>query len=121
MVYYPSRTQGETYSLILTYTNAPFLLFSPPPQPPLSFSSQSKQQGVLNILMGEHGTWVLNKQTPNRQIWWSSPLSGPLRFEYDPTLQQWVTTRGRKELFTLLAEEVQQVSGVDIQARRTKH
>lgn len=71
--------------------------------------------------MGDAGTWVLNKQTPNRQIWWSSPLSGPLRFEYDPALQQWVTTRGRKELFTLLAEEVQKVAGVDIQARRTQH
>ncbi|KAM3577831.1 hypothetical protein VYU27_000374 [Nannochloropsis oceanica] len=79
-------------------------------------------QGVLNILMGEHGTWVLNKQTPNRQIWWSSPLSGPMRFEYDPSLKQWVATRGRKQLFTLLAEEVQKVAGVDIQARRTtKH
>lgn len=33
-----------------------------------------RQQGVLNIMMGEHGTWVLNKQTPNRQVWWSSPI-----------------------------------------------
>lgn len=32
------------------------------------------QQGVLNVVMGEHGTWVLNKQTPNRQVWWSSPI-----------------------------------------------
>jgi len=105
---------------LYTHKRAPFLLFSPPPPSP-SFHFTRKQQGVLNILMGEHGIWVLNKQTPNRQIWWSSPLSGPLRFEYDPTLQQWVTTRGRKELFALLAEEVQKVSGVDIQARRTKH
>ena len=33
--------------------------------------------------MGEHGTYVLNKQGPNRQIWVSSPVSGPLRFDFD--------------------------------------
>jgi frataxin-like iron-binding protein CyaY len=27
-------------------------------------------------------TWVINKQTPNRQLWWSSPLSGPRRYEW---------------------------------------
>jgi len=26
---------------------------------------------------------VLNKQGPNRQIWWSSPVSGPKRFYYN--------------------------------------
>jgi len=30
-------------------------------------------QGVLNIKLGDAGTWVINKQTPNRQLWWSSP------------------------------------------------
>ncbi|CAI5737298.1 unnamed protein product [Hyaloperonospora brassicae] len=40
-------------------------------------------QGVLKIDLGEHGTWVLNRQVPNRQIWWSSPISGPRRYEYD--------------------------------------
>jgi frataxin len=37
--------------------------------------------GVLNIRLGKAGTWVINKQTPNRQLWWSSPLSGPRRYE----------------------------------------
>lgn len=67
--------------------------------------------------MGPHGTWVLNKQTPNRQIWWSSPLSGPLRFEYDVATKMWVTTRGRRELFALLREEVKRVAGTDIRTR----
>ncbi len=42
-------------------------------------------QGVLNIILGQPGTWVINKQTPNRQLWWSSPKSGPRRYdlEYD--------------------------------------
>lgn len=77
----------------------------------------SLQQGVLNLIMGPHGTWVLNKQTPNRQIWWSSPLSGPMRFEYDPAQQKWLNTRDKRELFSLLAEEVYRISGVDIRKR----
>lgn len=32
------------------------------------------QQGVLTLRLGESGTYVINKQTPNRQIWWSSPI-----------------------------------------------
>jgi frataxin len=39
----------------------------------------SLAQGVLTLRLGPRGTYVLNKQTPNRQIWWSSPLSGPRR------------------------------------------
>ena len=51
----------------------------------------SYSSGVLTIVMPPHGTWVLNKQTPNQQIWWSSPLSGPRRYEYENG--QWVYTR----------------------------
>ena len=40
-----------------------------------------------------HGTWVINKQTPNQQVWWSSPLSGPRRYEYDEKRERWVYTR----------------------------
>lgn len=49
--------------------------------------------GVLTIKLGSHGTWVINKQTPNRQLWWSSPISGPRRYEYDETNEVWVYTR----------------------------
>jgi frataxin len=37
--------------------------------------------GVLNVIIPKHGTFVINKQTPNRQIWLSSPVSGPYRFD----------------------------------------
>ena len=49
--------------------------------------------GVLTLSMPPHGTWVLNKQTPNRQIWWSSPLSGPRRYEYCDDDEVWLYTR----------------------------
>jgi frataxin len=34
----------------------------------------SYSQGVLSLNLGPLGTYVLNKQTPNRQIWMSSPV-----------------------------------------------
>jgi frataxin len=44
-------------------------------------SDVSLASGVLNVSIPEYGTYVINKQTPNRQIWLSSPLSGPYRFD----------------------------------------
>ena len=37
--------------------------------------------GVLKVSIPNHGTFVINKQTPNKQIWLSSPISGPYRFD----------------------------------------
>jgi frataxin len=37
---------------------------------------------VLNISVPAIGTFVLNKQPPNKQIWLSSPISGPKRFDW---------------------------------------
>lgn len=49
--------------------------------------------GVLTIYLPPHGTYVINKQTPNQQIWWSSPISGPRRYEYDEKMERWVNSR----------------------------
>ncbi|KAF7284339.1 hypothetical protein GWI33_022321 [Rhynchophorus ferrugineus] len=38
--------------------------------------------GVLTIDLGKFGTYVINKQSPNKQIWLSSPTSGPKRLDY---------------------------------------
>lgn len=40
------------------------------------------QAGVLNISVPGVGTYVLNKQPPNKQIWLSSPISGPKRYDW---------------------------------------
>ena len=59
--------------------------------------------GVLTLKTPE-GTWVLNKQVPNRQLWLSSPLSGPCRYEYvDGT---WTHTRDGSSLDVLLEREL---------------
>lgn len=49
--------------------------------------------GVLTMYLPPHGTWIMNKQTPNQQIWWSSPISGPRRYEYDEGRERWVYSR----------------------------
>eukprot|EP00531_Pseudo-nitzschia_arenysensis_P011453 CAMPEP_0116156452 /NCGR_PEP_ID=MMETSP0329-20121206/22841_1 /TAXON_ID=697910 /ORGANISM="Pseudo-nitzschia arenysensis, Strain B593" /LENGTH=211 /DNA_ID=CAMNT_0003653539 /DNA_START=56 /DNA_END=691 /DNA_ORIENTATION=+ len=77
--------------------------------------------GVLNMSFPPHGTWVLNKQTPNRQIWWSSPISGPRRYEFDPESSEWVYTRsgesgsGSEEtLSKAITEEFQEIYGIEL-------
>ena len=51
-------------------------------------------QGVLTLdLGGRRGVFVINKQAPNRQIWLSSPVTGPARFEFDDGARQWVHVR----------------------------
>ena len=59
--------------------------------------------GVLTLKTPE-GTWVINKQVPNRQLWLSSPVSGPCRYEYvDGT---WTHTRDGSSLSELLEREL---------------
>ncbi|XP_044053731.1 frataxin, mitochondrial [Siniperca chuatsi] len=61
--------------------------------------------GVLTVKVGgDHGTYVINKQTPNKQIWLSSPTSGPKR--YDWTGEHWVYTHDGMNLHQLLSKEL---------------
>jgi frataxin len=77
----------------------------------------SLSSGVLTIVLPPpHGTYVINKQTPNRQIWWSSPISGPRRYEYNPETKLWVFTRdGEIGLGETLNEEFQQLLNVELE------
>ncbi|EHH57443.1 Friedreich ataxia protein [Macaca fascicularis] len=61
--------------------------------------------GVLTVkLGGDLGTYVINKQTPNKQIWLSSPSSGPKR--YDWTGKNWVYSHDGVSLHELLGAEL---------------
>ncbi|XP_062937068.1 frataxin, mitochondrial isoform X3 [Cynocephalus volans] len=61
--------------------------------------------GVLTIKLGGNlGTYVINKQAPNKQIWLSSPSSGPKR--YDWTGKNWVYSHDGVSLHELLATEL---------------
>ncbi|KAJ1790042.1 Mitochondrial matrix iron chaperone [Coemansia sp. RSA 2399] len=65
--------------------------------------------GVLTVKLGEHGTYVLNKQPPNKQIWLSSPISGPERFDYDQKYDSWFCRHKNESLGTLLSREMSQI------------
>jgi frataxin len=56
--------------LLITFPTLKLTFFSP------------RQAGVLNISVPAIGTFVLNKQPPNKQIWLSSPISGPKRYDW---------------------------------------
>jgi frataxin len=94
------------------------------------------QYGVLTVRLGSFGTYVINKQTPNQQVWWSSPVrcctlsvgvspgllisgvcgccSGPKRFEYDPKTGAWTNTRDGARLVELLAAELSQLCKLSV-------
>lgn len=63
------------------------------------------------------GTYVINKQPPNKQIWLSSPKSGPKRYDYvvygegqaqkeDTAVGDWVYLRDGSTINQLFREEL---------------
>ena len=68
-------------------------------------------QGVLTLELGTHGTYVINKQSPNKQLWMSSPVSGPVRYDWQDGLWQYkydghqLHSRLQTELRTLLKQD----------------
>ncbi|XP_021725523.1 frataxin, mitochondrial-like [Chenopodium quinoa] len=69
---------------------------------------------VLTMKLGDLGTYVVNKQTPNRQIWLSSPVSGPSRFDWDPSTQAWIYRRNKASLLGILEVELKQLCGESV-------
>ena len=49
------------------------------------------QSGILTITIPGQGQYVINKHTPNREIWVSSPKSGAYHFAWRD--ETWVSTR----------------------------
>ena len=76
----------------------------------------------MNITLPNKGTYVLNKQPPNKQIWLSSPESGPKRYDWviqgesmehkhgGEATGDWIYLRDGSSLVSLLKTEV----GVDL-------
>lgn len=66
----------------------------------------SLAMGVLTINLDKLGTFVVNKQPPNLQIWLSSPISGPKRFDYDESMGKWTYKHDNSKLDDLLEREL---------------
>ncbi|KAL0144206.1 hypothetical protein V8B55DRAFT_1484482 [Mucor lusitanicus] len=71
-------------------------------------------QGVMTISVGEHGTYVINKQPPNHQIWLSSPVSGPQRYDFDEKHHKWFYHRDNHTLDEVLNTELSKAIGQDV-------
>lgn len=70
-------------------------------------SDVTYSNGVLTVELDKYGTYVINKQTPNKQIWLSSPFSGPKR--YDFLNQTWIYKHDGISLHTLLNNEISKI------------
>ncbi|KAJ9072436.1 Mitochondrial matrix iron chaperone [Entomophthora muscae] len=70
--------------------------------------------GVMTLCLGDFGTYVINKQPPNSQIWLSSPISGPKRYDFDIASEQWFYYRENTTLFQLLEKELSEAFGVAV-------
>lgn len=67
----------------------------------------------MTIKLGaQFGTYVINRQTPNRQIWLSSPSSGPKRYDY--INDNWIYKHDGVSLHELLQNELQNLTSVDV-------
>lgn len=77
--------------------------------------------GVLTISFPDQGTYVINKQPPNKQIWLSSPISGPKRYDWcligegqgdkeDTAEGDWIYGRDGSSLSDVFLQEL----GVDV-------
>ncbi|OEJ88307.1 Frataxin, mitochondrial [Hanseniaspora osmophila] len=65
-------------------------------------------QGVLNFEIKGKGSYVVNKQPPNKQIWLSSPISGPNRFDFYQN--NWISLRDNTNLTKIINKELQEAS-----------
>lgn len=85
------------------------------------------QHGVLECSVQNHGTYVLNKQPANKQIWLSSPISGPKRFDWvvegegmdqkeGAGIGDWVYLRDGTSLTELVRKELGVELNVDYEA-----
>ena len=74
----------------------------------------SHESGVVTISLGDKGTYVINKQGPNRQIWMSSPVSGPLRYDYDGARKVWIYRRDGHALHERLRDELVSLGGGEL-------
>ncbi|CAO1616912.1 unnamed protein product [Jaminaea pallidilutea] len=73
-------------------------------------------QGVMTLKAPPTGTYVINKQPPNKQIWLSSPISGPKRFDYTSPSKVWTCVKEGQttRLHELLNEELSQAFQQDV-------
>ncbi|CCD70156.1 Frataxin, mitochondrial [Caenorhabditis elegans] len=73
----------------------------------------SHAMGVLTVNVSKSvGTYVINKQSPNKQIWLSSPMSGPKRYDLEEE-GKWTYAHDGEQLDSLLNREFRKILADD--------
>jgi frataxin len=67
--------------------------------------------GILTLELEDGGTYQINKHSPNREIWLSSPVSGAWHFAWNESEGVWRSTRGAERLQDLLGRELSEALG----------
>jgi frataxin len=70
--------------------------------------------GILTLELEAGGIYQINKHSPNREIWLSSPVSGAWHFawhEVEGSDGVWRSTRGAERLEDLLGRELSAALG----------
>ena len=70
--------------------------------------------GILTLELEAGGIYQINKHSPNREIWLSSPVSGAWHFAWNEADRVWRSTRGAERLEDLLGRELSEALGVVI-------
>nr|CAI5826651.1 unnamed protein product [Callosobruchus analis] len=87
----------------------------------LATGDVSYSSGVLTVNLGNFGTYVINRQSPNKQIWLSSPTSGPKRYDYVTEGDYWIYKHDKKTLHQLLESELSQIVGTKVDLTKCAH
>ncbi|XP_018575890.1 frataxin, mitochondrial [Anoplophora glabripennis] len=82
----------------------------------------SYSDGVLTVSLGNKlGTYVINRQSPNRQIWLSSPVSGPKRYDFVVNGNYWIYKHDMVPLHRLLQNELSTILGEKVDLSKCLH
>lgn len=77
------------------------------------------ENGILTVELEDGRQYVINKHTPNKQIWLSSPISGAAHYQHDG--KSWVSTRGGDSLMDVLNAEMRQIAGRRVALKALPH
>ena len=70
--------------------------------------------GILTVILDDGRQFVINKHTPTRQIWVSSPIGGAAHYAWDDNAKVWRSTRSDAVLQAALAADLGKASGLGV-------
>ncbi len=70
--------------------------------------------GILSVELDDGRQYILNKHSPNCELWLSSPLSGAHHFSLSPDTGLWASTRSDETLLALLEGEFSKIKGTTV-------